>query len=207
MFGAIKDFVVGGLKSAVTFVKEKAIAIGGFIAKASFKSIAKYAVGAGVAIGTVIMTLKFFKEKFTMSRSQENKTPVDKMLDRNYNDYRNRRKLHRGMRRVSDILYNDKHRKATEKYSWVNEFIKRHEKKYGPMDGYAYDDPAGRTWWDENIHYMWDETPDDRTIREKVDDFYENFFNGNVDGYKSDDYEGDLRNVWDYGCMRGWGWE
>ena len=66
MFDKIKDIALGGLKTAVSFLKAKAIKIAGFIAEASFSSIAKYAIGAGVAIGTVLMTLKFFKDKFTM---------------------------------------------------------------------------------------------------------------------------------------------
>ena len=207
MFDKIKDIALGGLKTAVSFLKAKAIKIAGFIAEASFSSIAKYAIGAGVAIGTVLMTLKFFKDKFTMLHSKEGKTPVEQILDRNYSDHRNKKRLHRGMRKVSELLFNDKPRKATDKYGWVNDFIKRHEKKYGPMDGYHYDNPAGKTWWEENIRYMYDDVPDNRTVREKVDDFFDNFFNGNVDGYKDDDYEYDLRNVWDYGCMHGWGWE
>lgn len=203
----IKDMIMNGIQTIAGFVKEKAIAVVGFLAKASFASVAKYAIGAGVAIGTVIMTLKFFRDKINMARSNENKTPVEKALDKNYSDYRKKKNLHPGMRKVAKTLFNDKKRRTSEKYGWVKDFVRDYEKKHGKMDPYAYNDPASSTWWDENIRFMYDDGRVDLDPIERADRFFDNFFNTDVDGYKSDDYDGHLRNVWDYGCLHGWSYE
>lgn len=199
----IKDMIINGFKTVVGFVKEKAIAIADFFAKASFASIAKYAVGAGVAIGTVLMTLKFFRDKINMIRSN-NRTHMERALSKNYSDYREKKKLHPGMRRVAKVLFNDKKRRSSEKYGWVKEFVRDFEKKHGKMDPFAYDDPASSTWWDENIRFMYDDDCENVDPLKRANEFFDNFFNNEVDGYKSKDYDGDLRNVWDFGCLHGW---
>lgn len=201
----VKEMIVSGIKSIVGFVKDKAIAFAGFIAKASFTNIAKYAVGAGIAIGTVVMTLKFFRDKLNMIRSKENKNPVEKILDLNFYNYRKKRKLHPGMKKVSKVLYNDKPRRDHKLYGWANSFVDKYEEKYGKLDRWAYDDPASETWWDENIRFMYDDGREDPSVTERVDSFLDNFFNGDTMGHKDPDYDGDLRNVWDYGCLHGFG--
>lgn len=201
MFDKIKTFVCGGIKAAVSFVKEKAIEIAGFVAKASFVSIAKYAVGAGVAVATVFATLRFLKEKYTMAvagRSSE-PAPVDRGLNANYHDRRKARQLHPKLRRVVEDALNYKTNRRTKKYGWVNDFIAKYESKHGELDPYSCNSPASREWWEDNIRFSYDDTTvDHRTPQQKMWDFIENYDEEKINGCKPDWYDQDLRDVWDY---------
>lgn len=109
------------LLKAVGFIKEKAAAAVAAIAGVSMMTVAKFAVAAGVTIGTAIMVIKFFKDKFEMLVCGNDSMPIERNLDRNYYDYRKRRTLHREMKEVSKNLWDDTPRRG-HSYGWMDEF-------------------------------------------------------------------------------------
>lgn len=134
----IKELLVAGF----TFVKEAAKKVVGkvveFVAGANIVTLGKAAVGAGIVLGTAVMVVNFFKEKYNMmKKAKEEKQPVDQILDQNYTDYRKKPALRRvrGMRKVSDTIYTDKPRKKkrtsmkNKDYKWIKKFIKKSSKK------------------------------------------------------------------------------
>lgn len=110
------------LVKAFGFVKGIASKAVSVVAGVSMMTVAKFAVAAGLTIGTAILVIKFFKDKFKMLTSNNvSKTPIEKNLDRNFADYRKRRTLHREMEEVSETLWDDTPRRG-EGYGWMDEF-------------------------------------------------------------------------------------
>lgn len=204
------------LLNAWEFVKTKVVSIGKFIigaiGGASIGSIAKFAVGAGCGVAALVMALKLFKDRIHSKKDAEKeKTPVEKILDINYADYRKKGTLHRRMKKVSSEAWTDLCRKPHKrvKYGWLKNFIKDVEKRNGKIyvdDDYDFDfsDTASRDWWHENCNFCWDTDRPKKSVRERYDEFCDYFFNNNVDGEKDDDYDEDLHNVWEFGRLHGW---
>lgn len=204
------------IKTGLSFVKDKAFGLFGLIAKANIMSVAKFAVGVGVAVGTGVMVLKFFRDKFNMIRQRsfsQKKSPADNALNKNFFDQRRSRELHPKMRKVTKTLWNKDTRHGEQKYGFLRKVIHDYEKDHGKMDAYDYRNPASREWWEdrfspqmrdnldpcpfvidlskgpENVTYKYIDTPDEPPM---TDDEVLNFvrdFNDYMDNYEVDGYK------------------
>jgi hypothetical protein len=120
-----------GISKLVECVGSNFHKIGEAVMGANLTSLIKVGAIAGASIAAIALVIKFIRDKKKMYKDESNKTVVDKSLDLNYRDARNRDKLHPLMKSVRKNLEKDlKPRKSSGKKRRVKkDVIERYSKK------------------------------------------------------------------------------
>jgi hypothetical protein len=81
--------------------------VGEAVMKADMIGLIKLGVVVGVSVAVLILIFKFLRDKKKSYHDESGKTPVDKSLELNFHDARNRDKLHPLMKKVKKNLTKD----------------------------------------------------------------------------------------------------
>jgi hypothetical protein len=156
-----------GISKLVECVGSNFHKIGEAVMGANLTSLIKVGAIAGASIAAIALVIKFIRDKKKMYKDESNKTVVDKSLDLNYRDARNRDKLHPLMKSVRKNLEKDlKPRKSSgkkrrvkkdviERYSKkANKRNRRRPKLMDPED-YTFEESNPYRRRDENGNLIW----------------------------------------------------